>query len=121
MPKVIENETEKPGWLGDLLNKLAVDTDKVRTFAFSAGPHAPAREGRVSLYYNGILFVRLNWPFGVWVQLKWSRNHRFQTGFGVKLNGRLGVNFRHQSTESAAAGTTGANSGQAQGWERGTT
>jgi hypothetical protein len=119
--KTIENETEKPSWLGNLLNRLAVDTDKVRSFAFSVGPWGVAREGRVSLYYNGAVFLRLNWPFGWWLQLKWKADTRFQAGLGVKLNGRLGANFRLQTTESAARGTTGANSGQAQGWERGTT
>jgi len=121
MAKTIENDPRWPDWANRLLNNLAVDTEKVRSFAFSVGPHWFAREGTVSLFYNGAVFVRAVWPLGIWVQLKWSRNHRFQAGFGCKLIGRWGLNLRFQSTESAAAGTSGPNLGQAQGWDRGTT
>lgn len=129
--KVYETRLNWPVWVNNFLNWLCVDTDDIKSVAVSWGanennPDSPdwkavRSEGDRSLFYNGIVFVRLVWPVGFWLHIKWSRDHRFQTGWGWKLNGRFGLTFRFQSTESAARGTNGPNYGQAEGWLRGTT
>lgn len=78
-----------------------------------------------SLYYNGMLFLRFNFPFGVFVGIRWagkdpSADEFWQAGFGYKLNGDFASTMRVQSDESAAQGTYGPNSGQARGWAGGT-
>jgi hypothetical protein len=78
-----------------------------------------------SLYYNGALFVRFNFPFGIFVGIRWSgkdtsRKEFLHLGFGHKLNGDFAATFRIQSDDSAAGGTYGPNVGQAKGWEGGT-
>jgi hypothetical protein len=72
-----------------------------------------------SLYWNAALFIRVNAPFGLWIGARLGANRLFQTGIGYKLSGYLGANFRIQTDESAAAGTTGPNSGQERGWQDG--
>ncbi len=97
-----------------------------------------------SLFFNSIFFVRYTmtplfllqlaaaiylsawWPilcFGLFFAFRWSSSTTeralFQTGFGQKLNGRLGLPFRFQSDASSAAGVTGANIGQATGFNYG--
>jgi hypothetical protein len=75
-----------------------------------------------SLYYNGVLFIRLMLPFFIGVQIRWAGNKRrsyLQTHVGWKLNGRFAVAFRIQGDESAARGMDFPNPGQAQGWNDG--
>jgi hypothetical protein len=100
---------------------LLIDTDSVRTLLCLAwdeqGVYSP---GDVSLFYNGFVMVRVTLPFGVWLHLKPMRNLRFQCGGGWALNGRVKLTFRFQTDESAAAGVSGRNFGQAGGWARGT-
>lgn len=121
--KTIENEGRS--WLDDLLNcwPFCLDADGVKTFAvsFGAGPgwHFH-REDRTSLFYNGVLFLRFCWPFGMWFHFKPVSYGRFQCGVGWKLNGRVAILFRIQSDAAAARGVTGPNLGQATAWERGT-
>ena len=74
-----------------------------------------------SLYMNGIVFFRFALPFYIGLQLKFSRDVRYQFGFGWKLNGRFTITIRRQSTDSAAVGMDGPNYGQAVGWEDGNT
>lgn len=74
-----------------------------------------------SLYMNGILFFRFALPFYISLQLKFSRDIRYQFGLGWKLNGRFTITARRQSTDSAATGMDGYNYGQAIGWEDGGT
>lgn len=73
-----------------------------------------------SLYWNSALFVRVNAPFGVWISVRLTKDFIFQTGIGYKLSGVLGANFRLQTDDSSAAGTTGPNYGQERGWWDGT-
>lgn len=77
-----------------------------------------------SLYYNGVLWLRLMLPFYVGLGLRWrgmGEGREFlQAGLGWKLNGDFAATFRVQSDGSAARGTTGPNFGQAVGWQEGT-
>lgn len=109
-------------WLDRLNNAIAVDMDNVRTVALawdSEGPYCP---GRVSLYYNGALMLRLNWPLGIFLHIKPVSSARFQFGIGTKLNGRWGLILRWQKDAKAAAGAheNAPNIGQASAWARGT-
>lgn len=75
-----------------------------------------------SLFRNGMVYVRLLWPFGLFLHVRWCGNCRrafLQAGIGWKLNGRFAVLFRVQSDATAAAGTSGPNFGQAPGWSEG--
>jgi len=69
--------------------------------------------GLDALFYNGAIFVRLVFPFGVFVQIRWSghtdRRAFLQAGVGYKLNGRWGFLFRIPKSDAAA--TRGAWSG----------
>ena len=77
-----------------------------------------------SLYYNGMFYFRLCLPLWIGLGLRWRGTgigrEYFQFGIGWKTSGQAGLNFRIQSDASAAAGTTGPNSGQAIGWAEGT-
>jgi hypothetical protein len=109
-------------WVNELLNAFpfCIDADSMKPIFCRAwdeeGIYAPSDS---SLFYNGYWFLRLTLPFGVWLHVKPLRNLRFQCGIGYKLNGRVALTFRFQSDESAAAGVSGRNFGQAHGWERG--
>lgn len=75
-----------------------------------------------SLFRNGLLYVRLLWPLGLFVHVRWCGSCArtfLQVGLGWKLNGRFAVLFRVQSDASAAAGVSGPNIGQAAGWLEG--
>lgn len=75
-----------------------------------------------SLFRNGLVYVRLLWPLGLFIHLRWCGSCRrafLQAGIGWKLNGRFAILFRVQSDDSAAAGTSGPNYGQAPGWFEG--
>ena len=76
-----------------------------------------------SLYHNGAFFLRLALPFWIGLGIRWSGTGKgreyFQFGIGWKRNGQAGLNIRVQSDDSAAAGTTGPNYGQAIGWSEG--
>lgn len=112
-------------WVNRLLNAwpFAVHVESVRTIAFSFGPWGWAREGDRSLFYNGLFFVRLIWPLGIFASVRWSgrtdRKAFLQLGFGWKLNGRAAITFRVQSDRTGARGVNGPNIGQATGWGRG--
>jgi hypothetical protein len=118
-------------WLDKILNKypFAIDTDKIKTIGIvwgfikdSTWVFKPTVVPNDSLFYNGILFIRFNWPFGIFGSFRWAKDWRrsfLQTGLGYKLNGRFGATIRLQSDESAAEGTSGPNYGQAKGFEYG--
>ena len=85
---------------------------------------SPLYTDNLSLYYNGIFYFRLMFPFWVGFQIRWAgkdpyAKEYFQFGFGWKGNGKPGINFRRQSDLSAAEGYTHANVGQAVGWSDG--
>lgn len=78
-----------------------------------------------SLFYNAGFYFRLMLPFYVGVGLRWrdggpGKRSFLQAYAGWKLNGSFSIVLRIQSDASAAAGTTGANFGQATGWNDGT-
>lgn len=100
---------------------------------WSTRPRVVAYDGRLykylgldALFYNSVLFVRLVWPLGVFVQVRWSgstgKRAYVQLGIGWKLNARFGALFRIQSDGSAAIGAwsrvPGENASEP-GWEWG--
>ena len=77
-----------------------------------------------SLFYNGILCVRLMLPFFVGIGIRWAGSNPAAREFmhaavGWKLNGELTAELRVQSDESSSAGATSPNYGQAWGWQEG--
>ena len=111
-------------WFDRLMNSFPflLDTDYIGTVAIAwdaQGVYSP--EDR-SLFYNGYLFMRLTFPFGVFLHVKPVADARFQCGFGWKLNGRFGLILRWQTDAKAAQGAhaNAPNSGQASAWRRGT-
>jgi len=96
-------------------------------FCFAIGPtfawdqFGPGPKDK-SLFWNGIIFFRLMLPFYVGLQLRWCANCNpsfFQIGLGWDLNGNFSGVCRFQTDESAAAGVSGPNLGQATGWNDG--
>lgn len=125
--KVVEGNPD------DLLNRwpLLIDTDSIRTIGIAwlfreAGAWCwmPRITGDVSLFYNAVFFVRLNWPLGFFASLRWSSSTTaralLQAGLGWKLNGRIALLLRIQSDTTSAAGASGPNYGQATGFDYGT-
>ena len=128
-----EFDKRYPDWLNNLLNKwpLMIDEDSVKSFAVVWGfkregkwqwkPERAPNDG--AQFYNGILCLRLNWPIGVFLQIRWSgsttRKALLQCGLGWKVVGRIGLVLRVQSDASSAVGYNTPNTGQAQGWEYG--
>lgn len=115
-------------WIGNL---TAIDSNYVRSIGFAwlfkdAGVwcFVPKITGSTSLFYNAVFFVRFSLPLGLFWSIRWSASSTakalWQAGIGWKLNGRLAILFRFQSDASSAAGVTGANTGQAQGFDYGT-
>lgn len=128
MTRVVE--VQHPGepwllyWLG---NATALDDSYIISGALAwifkedgKWSFIPRLCGDQSLFYNAQFFLRLSLPFGLFFGMRLSQNHLFQCGIGWKGNGRLGLLFRFQTDESAAAGVTGANTGQSSGWDFGT-
>jgi len=84
----------------------------------------PRITGNVSQFYNAIFFLRFSLPFGIFTMFRWKETSNkkafLQLGIGWKLNGRFGITARIQSDDSAEAGESGPNYGQAKGFEYGT-
>lgn len=82
------------------------------------------RQQTKSLYYNGMVFLRVMWPFYIGVMVRWSgsttEDAYLQMHLGWKLNGVFAPTFRIQSDKDAAAGHSSPNTGQALGWADGT-
>ncbi len=76
-----------------------------------------------SLYYNGVVYVRVMLPFYIGLMVRWRGctdcKAFLQTHVGWKLNGDFAPTFRIQSDASGAAGYDFPNYGQAKGWEDG--
>lgn len=115
------------------LNKwpLLIDTDSIETIGVAwlfkekgAWVFKPRLTDRVSLFYNAVFFLRLNWPLGIFAAIRWSASTTskalLQFGGGWKLNGRIALLLRVQSDASSAAGSAGPNYGQSTGFEYGT-
>lgn len=126
MAKIIENDARLPKWLNAVLNRapFCIDADRVRTVWGYVSDLEGARrvtdfEGD-SLYLNGVWFIRLTAPFGVFLGLKPVVNGRiYHAGIGWKGNGRFTVTLRRQTFEQSERGVLGPNFGHARGWERG--
>lgn len=78
-----------------------------------------------SLFFNGILCVRVMLPLFVGVGVRWAGSNPNAKEFmhslvGWKINGAPSIEFRVQSDVSSTAGYTSPNGGQAYGWNRGT-
>jgi hypothetical protein len=122
-------------WLGNLLDKFpfVLRKDSMRSFAFAwlfIDPATgkwdlrPRRCENASQFYNAVFFLRLSWPFGVSLSLRFSDSTQahaiIQLTLGWKLNGRIAFELRLQSDQTSAAGVSGPNTGQATGWNFGT-
>jgi len=122
--RTLENDARLPDWVNALLNRwpLCIHKDAVATiFTIACDAEGWYRPENVSLFYNGYFFLRIIWPFGVWLHVKPRIDARCQLGLGWKLNGRFGFTCRlWQTDEAAAAGVQGQNFGQARWWNRGT-
>jgi len=81
----------------------------------------------VSLYYNGVFFLRLMLPFYIGIMIRWSgstvKKSFLQTHIGWRLSGVPAITFRVQSDKSGFESNKGPefdNHGQATGWKCGT-
>ncbi len=80
--------------------------------------------GDESLFYNGILCIRIMLPFFIGIGFRWAGSNPtvrefLHTLVGWKLSGSIAVEFRIQSDESSSSGYTSPNNGQAWGWNKG--
>lgn len=114
-------------WLG---NATAIDDGYVKSIGIAwlfkengQWKFMPRITGQQSLFFNAVFFLRLSLPLGIFASVRWSsatdKKSLLQTGFGWKLNGRLGILMRIQSDKTSAAGVTGPNLGQATGFNYG--
>ena len=149
--KIIEGNSNS------ILNRwpLLLDTDSIRSIGIAwlfkeegRWRFLPRITGQTALFYNAVFFLRLSFPFGVFVHIRWAKNWRrsFAEGsLGWKLNGRFTIGilwllaiplvwkfgwsywyllslfaWRFQSDASSAAGVSGPNYGQSTGFDYGT-
>lgn len=72
------------------------------------------------LYWNGIFFLRITAPFGIFWMIRWGGADAdpalFQSGLGYDFKGRFRIINRIQSDASARAGTTIPNDWEVTGW-----
>lgn len=75
------------------------------------------------LYWNGIFFLRITAPFGIFWMIRWGGANAdpalFQSGLGYDFRGRFRVINRIQSDTSARAGTTIPNDWEVAGFQFG--
>lgn len=116
-------------WIDRLLNcwPFCLDTDSIHSvggaWLFKENGRwrfKPRVTENVALFYNAVFFLRLSLPFGIFIHIRPLRAQFFQGGLGWKLNGRIALLFRFQNDASAAAGVSGPNYGQSQGFDYGT-
>lgn len=117
-------------WLGD---KTAIPESKVHTlwaglWGWGSYSRPDLRNIEVhsgtsgftdSLYYNGVVFLRISAPFDFRLQVRVWPTWLFQCGLGWKGNGRFAPTLRFQTDASAAVGMDGPNYGQASGFQYG--
>lgn len=133
----------EPTWLWKLGNWTTVPLEWVRTVAWVSGFNLfpdewtwepvttlfqpDPKTGHVPpLFWNGALFLRLVWPLGIFVQIRWSgsttKKSHAQFGLGWKVNGRFGLIARIRSdvdaTQGAWSGIAGEND-STPGWNWG--
>lgn len=123
--KTIEFDERLPAWLNNLLNRapFCIDADRCRTvFGWVSDNEGLKRatDADSSLYLNGVWFIRVLLPFGVFVAVKpCVHGNVYQAGIGWKGNGRFTVTARRQDYWESARGVQGPNAGHAYGWDRG--
>lgn len=121
--KTLEADLRLPVWVNALLNSwpLCLDEESVRTvYARCSDNEGLYTPGEQSLYMNGVWFIRLCAPFGIFLGVKpVVDGNTYHFGLGWKGNGRFTITARRQSFEQSAAGVLGPNSGHARGWDRG--
>jgi hypothetical protein len=120
--KTIEKDPRLPGWLNTVLNcwPFCIHEEATATiFTIAYDAEGLYRPENASLFYNGYFFIRIMFPFGIWVHIKPRANTRIQFGLGWKANGRMAITFRVQTDKEAATGVLGPNYGQATAWDRG--
>jgi len=134
--RIQETRHENEPWLMYKIGNLtAIDSDWVRSIGVAwlfkedgKWVLTPRITGEQSLFFNAIFFVRLT-TFGIFWSIRWAAigpiilgktRAYWQSGIGFKLNGRFSITFRIQGDASSAVGVTGANFGQATGFNYGT-
>ena len=129
--RIVEDRHPGEPWLlWKLGNLLTVDQDFMKSVGWVCGfrfggkwQWKPIKVSNQSLFYNGVFFIRFNWPLGLFGSFRWSaatdRKALFQFGIGFKLNGRFALLLRVQSDKTSAAGVTGKNMGQRTGFDYG--
>ena len=123
----------KFSWVNTILNTwpFVLDMESIKSISIAwlfkedgKWIYRPRMTGDKSLFFNAIFFLRLSSPFGIFFSFRWRESSIakaiFQTGIGWKLNGRITITLRVQSDKASAAGDSGQNTGQAQGFEYGT-
>ena len=72
-------------------------------------------------FYNAQFFIRIGFPFAIFVHARLSSTRLFQGGIGWKQTGRFAILFRFQTDTSAAVGYHEGlpNLGQSTGWNFG--
>ena len=114
LPKIINNILNSFPFL---LEESSVHTVFCRCLD-NQGWYSPGEE---SLYMNGKVFIRLCFPFGIFLGCKPKEfGNIYHFGLGWKGNGRFTITLRRQSFEQSQAGVSGPNYGHANGWDRGT-
>jgi hypothetical protein len=140
--RLLEERHPGENWLlWKIGNWTTINVERVRSWAWAWGNEYNGKFQRwgftwrtadgctyapEALFFNAAWFARYVYPFGVFVQIRWSgrsdRKAYLHIGIGYKLNGRFGFLLRVQSDDSS---TDGAWSGVAnenvstRGWQFG--
>ena len=104
-------------WYDGLLNSwpFCIDDSRIKSIGIAISfkengkwVFMPRLTGNAHQYFNAMFFMRLTWPLGLFIQLRWSDKPTgkqfIQLGIGYKNTGRLGIICRVQSDASAAVG-----------------
>jgi len=132
-----ETDPRLPDWANNLLNKwpFLFDTESiVSLFAIVLGNKVNGKWswGRIGrgnpdgrpVFWNGVFFFRVAFPFLVAFQFRWSGSTTakslIQIMSGWKPNGRFTLlTLRVQSDATSAEGVLAPNTDQASGWDAG--
>ena len=121
-------------WYDGILNSwpFCIDDTSVKSAGMALGfmenntwHECPRSTGNDHQYFNATFFIRIVWPFGIFMHIRWSDKPTgkqfLQLGIGYKMTGRFAIHCRVQSDASSAIGYHEGlpNNGQAQGFEYG--
>ena len=121
-------------WYDKLLNNwpFLIDDTSVESLGIAWGfkengkwVFTPRLTGNAHQFFNAIFFIRVVFPLGLFIQIRWSDKPTgkqfIQLGLGYKNTGRFAILCRVQSDASSAVGYHPGlpNNGQAQGFEYG--